>query len=527
MSLRSAVLLSLGMVCFSGLVSPTAQGPADWPMAGQNLSNTRAQPAEDLLGPGNVPALRPKWVFTTGDDVSATPAVADEAVYVPDWAGNLFKINASTGAGVWAHQLSEYTGTAPTISRTTPALGDGRLYLGTLAGAYLLAIDSTTGGLIWKTQLSAHPGALITQSPVVFQQRVYVGVSSKEEIMALVLPHYQCCTFRGSVVALDAPSGRIVWQSYTTPDNGGRAGGYAGNAVWGSTPVVDALRNALYITTGNNYNVPAWVKACEAARRANPTLPSCVSSENYVDAIVALDLDTGAVKWSNKLQGYDAWNFACVGLRHRPNCPEPTGPDFDFGQGPMLFTVVQEGHARQLLGAGQKSGIFWALDPETGAVVWSTVVGPSGGLGGIMWGSATEASRVYVAVANSAHQTYTLVPSGEQTQGGAWSALDAATGTIIWQTAVPLGNLALGPVSVANGVVYGGSMAESGENMFALDGASGAILWGYASGGSVNAGPAVVHGMVYWGSGYAHFGQGSGNNQLYAFGLAAGGEARR
>jgi polyvinyl alcohol dehydrogenase (cytochrome) len=520
------VLLGLGAALAGVWSAPAVPAradppPAEWTMAGQNLSNTRNQAAELAIGPGSVAALKARWAFTTGGDVSATPAVAGGALYVPDWAGNLFKIDAATGSAVWTRRLADYTGLAKTLSRTTPALANGVLYLGSYDGAYLLAVSAATGDLLWKTQLDAHRSATLTQSPVVFEQRVYAGVASQEELLAGLAPGYRCCTFRGSVVAVDAASGNVVWRAYLAPDNGGQPGGYSGVAVWGTAPVVDAARGALYVTTGNNYELPAAVKECEKARRLDPKLASCIAPEDRFDSVVALDLETGAVKWSTRLQGYDAWNVACeLPGPPRPKCPDPTGPDYDFAQGAMLFTAAGDHGPRTLLGAGQKSGIFWALDPATGAVVWSTVVGPGGKTGGMEWGSATDGSRVYVAVTNSEHQPYTLVPSGKTTKGGAWSALDAGTGAILWQTAAPgRRKLAMGPVSVANGVVYAGSMARSGDNMFALDAASGAILWRFDSGGSVNSGPAVVDGTMYWGSGYGRLGLGSPNDKLYAFDL--------
>jgi polyvinyl alcohol dehydrogenase (cytochrome) len=477
------------------------QPAPDWPMGGHDLSNTRHQPEETAPGPENVAGLTQRWMFTAGDDVSATPAVAGNAVYVPDWAGNLFKLDAKTGAVVWTRRLSDLTGLPGTFARVTPAVADGVLYLGTQVGASLLAISAATGDLLWKVVLDGHAAAIVTQSPVAHQQRVYVGVASGEEFNA-ALPRYRCCTFRGSVVAVEAATGEIAWRTYTTPDNGGAPGGHSGTAIWGGSPVVDPSRGALYVTTGNNYSVPAGAPA----------------AENHVDAVVALDLQTGAVRWSRKVQGPDAWNLACDSLLRR-NCPNPPGPDFDFAQGPMLFTASTAAGSRQLVGAGQKSGIFWALDPDTGAVVWATLVGPGGSRGGMQWGSATDGSRVYVASANSGRQPHTLVPSGVTTRGGSWGALDAATGAILWQTAVPREGLALGPLTVANGVVYAGSMARRGTNMFALDAATGAILWKKASGGSVGGGAAVAGGTVYWGSGYSKLGQGRGNDKLYAFGL--------
>ena len=169
----------------------------------------------------------------------------------------------------------------------------------------------------------------------------------------------------------------------------------------------------------------------------------------------------------------------------------------------MLFTVKKAGIQRDLVGAGQKSGIFWALDPDPGKVVWSQIVGPGGTLFA-QWGSATDGQQIYVGNLNSESEEYKLQPSGETTRGGAWSALDAATGKIIWQTADPASARDEAPMTVANGVVYAGSMAsgQGANNMYAMDAKTGKILWRFNSGGSVAAGAAVVDSTVYWGSGY-------------------------
>jgi polyvinyl alcohol dehydrogenase (cytochrome) len=206
---------------------------------------------------------------------------------------------------------------------------------------------------------------------------------------------------------------------------------------------------------------------------------------------------------------FDAWNTACIGATHGTNCPSPPGPDFDLGgSGPNLLP--------NLVGFGQKSGVFWALNPDTGSVVWSTIVGPGGTLGGIEWGSATDGNRFYAAISNNGHISYTLQPSGQIANAGSWSGLDVATGKIMWQTADPAGAIDPGSVSVANGVVYAGSY--SGQ-MFALDAQTGGILWSFASGGSVLDGPAIVDSVLYWGSGYSRIRPGIGNNKLYAFSL--------
>ncbi|MCP6759722.1 MAG: PQQ-binding-like beta-propeller repeat protein [Fischerella sp. CENA71] len=521
----------------SFLIMPTIGSDAniksEWRLGGQNLNNTRYQATEEYLSPANVAKLSPKWVFTMGGDISATPAVLDRAVYLPDWGGNLFKIDARTGTQIWSNSIANYISDPSipkAVSRTSPAVTGNKVIIGSQEGAFLMAINKNTGELIWKTKLDSHPNAIITQSPAIYGNRIYVGISSLEETISSIDPNYPCCIFRGSMTAVNLTTGKILWKTYTVPDNGGQPGGYSGAAVWGSTPAIDPKRKLVYITTGNNYNVPQTVKDCIANLSTPSDQSQCLDPNNHIDAIMALNLDTGAIKWSNKLQGYDASNLACFPGFDPTNCPDPKGEDYDFGQAPMLFTVKNAGKQRDLVGAGQKSGIFWALDPDAGKVVWSQIVGPGGPLGGIMWGSATDDQQIYVANSNSISQKHTLQPSGETITGGSWSALDAATGKIIWQIADPgdkdalpptilPGGSAQAPMTVANGVVYAGSMAagQGVNNMYALDAKTGNILWRFNSGGSVVAGAAVVDGSVYWGSGYKRYGPTVSNNQFYAF----------
>ena len=287
--------------------------------------------------------------------------------------------------------------------------------------------------------------------------------------------------------------------------------GYSGGAVWGSTPVVDAARGSLYVATGNNYSVPPAVEACQSI---DPNSTTCAAPDDFFDSVVALDLATGAIKWGRRALGYDAFTAACLAVPPGVgSCPSPAGPDLDFGSGPNLFTVTVNGQARDLVGAGQKSGIYWALDPANGNVVWNTLVGPGSALGGIQWGSATDGTRIYVAISNFNHKQYTLQPSSQTWNAGSWSALDPATGRIIWQMPDPLAASDLGMVSTANGVVFAGSDDPAGT-FYAFDAATGSILWRFTSGGSTVAGPAIAQGRLYWGSGYSI---GTPNNKLYSF----------
>ncbi len=513
-SLAKAALISI-LLLVAGL---SAQGQSDlsqsgqWQIAGQNLNNTWSQPAEHFISTNNVKELKPKWVFTTGDDVSATPTVKGNAVYFPDWGGSLFAVEKESGRLIWSHKISDYDGVDGAISRVSPAVDGNEVIIGDILsgnkvhnGANVMAVDRESGTLRWMTHVDDHPAAIITGSPVVFDGVVYIGVSSSEETLALD-PTYPCCSFRGSIVALDEKTGAMLWKTFDMPDNGGKTGGYSGGAIW-QPPAIDPKRGTLFIGTGNNYTAPAAVETCQDA---TPTA-NCAAADDFFDTALALDLKTGQVKWAKRLQGFDTWTVACLTpTGPKANCPVPTSPDFDLGgSGPNLVGNI--------VGFGQKSGIFWALNPDNGDIVWSTPVGPGASLGGIEWGTATDGQRIYVAIANSDHLPYTLVPSGQQITWGAWSALDVATGKILWQTADPTADtIDRGSVSVANGVMYAGS--NSGQ-MYALDAGTGTILWNFASGGTVIDGPSIVDGTLYWGSGYRNI-QGTGNNKVFAFSLA-------
>ena len=487
-----------------------APGGNGWNSAGGDRQNTRYAASETKISAASVGGLTKKWELTTGGDVSATPAVDGSRVYVPDWAGNLYAVNRATGAVVWQRTISSYTGIPGDKARATPAVTDSAIVIGTQGpfggGGAVLAIDKNTGNLLWRTQADTNPGAIITQSATVFDGVVYVGVASQEEAYSALTPGYVCCTFRGSMLALDLASGRILWKTYTTPE------GYPGNAVWGSSPAIDTKRGSVYIATGNNYDVPDSVLACVTAAGSDPVAQgACLPANDYFDSILALDMRTGAVKWATRALPFDAWTVSCI-FGNPANCPQPSGPDYDFGQAPALFSVSMGGKPRDLVGAGQKSGDYWALDPSTGAVVWKTTTGPGGTAGGLQWGSAADGKRVYTANANSDHKPY------QGSTDGIWSALDAVTGDIVWQTRPTHGGGTSGPATAANGVVFGCSL-DPGGWMYALDAATGAILWSFESGGSCLSGAAISNGTVYWGSGYSNFGFGTPNNKLYAFGL--------
>ncbi len=524
--IRCAALTALSAIL---LMAPASFSQSlGWPSAGHDLRDSHWASAETKLNSENVSGLTVKWKFTTQDDVSATPSVDSTGsyVYFPDWSGNLYKLSAATGATVWTHTMTDYGLTPGIISRTTPTLYGEKVIVGASmplamsesdpnpSGAYVLALNASDGSLIWSTLLDPDLNAISTSSPIIYEGIAYVGVSSTEE--GLTHP-----TFRGSLVAISLATGEILWRTYFVPNT------YSGAPVWSSTPVIDLARSQIYVTTGNNYLVPLSVQLCERGVLGNrAALLGCQASDNFEDSIVALDLATGTIKWARRCSAQDAYITPC--RSDGGTCPDPEGQDLDFGAGANLFTATINGVPTQLVGAGQKSGVYWAVSPTTGVPVWYTVVGPSGKLGGIEWGTASDNQRVYVAVVNSAQQTYVLQPSGLSWNGSYWAALDAGTGKILWQVPDPGYStvfpdhhaLALGPLTVANGVVYVPSM--SGQ-MYALDAATGATLWSFQAPGSVNAAPAVLNGTLYWGTGYHHFPIkqpiGTASNTFYAFSL--------
>jgi polyvinyl alcohol dehydrogenase (cytochrome) len=478
---------------------PPAEVISSWLQgSGNDLHNTRWQPSETMIGTTNVASLAAKWVATVAGDVSATPTTDGTNVYFPDWGGYLNALSSATGAVIWQKAISSYTGVT-SLSRTSPAIvDDGKaLIIGDIAaideapgpGASILKIDTKTGELIWATTVETHPEAIITANPTVLQNTIIVGVASSEEVAALN-GGYPCCTFRGSVVALDEITGAILWKTYMVPDNGGAVGGYSGGSVWGSSPMVDTVRGLVYVGTGNNYTVPGSVSACQLLL---PNSPTCIDPNDQIDAVVSLDLLTGAVRWTFQSQFSDNSTDGCItGV----NCELPVGPDHDFAQAPIF--VDNPNHA--VVFAGRKSGTGYGLNADTGSLLWSTSIGES-----TQWGSASDGQRIYVASVRS--------PAG-------WSALDPGTGKILWTTNDPggLGNSAhdIGPLTVANGVLYAGSTNTNGPTMFGLDTSNGSILLSFQSGSSVAGGAAVANGTVYWGSGYSRISVFTGNKKIFA-----------
>ncbi|KAL0350914.1 UNVERIFIED_CONTAM: Polyvinylalcohol dehydrogenase [Sesamum radiatum] len=448
------------------------QKSTGWLNHGGDIYNRRYAAAETKISPSTAPNLHLKWEFKAGKDISATPAICDGVVYFPSWNGFIYAVKTADGSLVWRKNVQELTGLNPPTYMDEAA-----------------------------RQASSCCYYHVRDQYFSSRRALYIGVSSVEEGSSFE----NCCTFRGSFVKLDIETGAILWQTFMIPDNHGQLGGYAGAAVWGSSPSVDARRKHVYIATGNLYSVPQSVEECQK-RQNNQTVPThpdeCIGPDIHFDSMLALDLNSGEIKWNRQLGGYDVWFVACSNFSTpNSNCPPGPSPDADFGEAPMMLSINANGTKLDIVVAVQKSGFAWALDRNNGDLVWSTEAGPGGAAGGGTWGAATDKRRVYTAIANGNRQNVTLVPSNNVTAGGFWVAMDAHTGRILWSTATP-NNSVSNPVTIANGVLFAGSIYRTGP-VYAINGKTGEILWSYDTGGSVYGGLSVSEGCIYVGNGYA------------------------
>ncbi len=530
--MRSAIAAALIIATPISVSAAEGDGASpSWTSAGNGPSNTRSTQAEHTIGVDNVSTLAPAWTLTTTGEVPDTPTIEAGSAYLADSGGSIWRVNAASGAVTWHVKLPALSGNAKSFSRTSPAIAPNAIIVGDQGEASVYALSKTDGSLLWRIKLDGSRGAIITSSPVVVGNRVLVGVSSNQEEYAATKTGF-LPDFRGSIVSLELATGAIQWQVYTVPP------GFTGGAVWGSNLAVDARRAAVFAGTGDNYSVPSDVSACQAAALNGRELERCLPKGDHIDSMISLNLATGALNWSQRLTSLDTWTVSCLPSRHAPKtpCPSPAGPDYDFGSAPNLFSTTGSGTHEDLVGAGQKSGVYWALDRDSGKEVWATQVGPGGTRGGIEWGSAVDGGRVYVAASNSNYVWTQLVGGGPLTDGGYWSALDVNSGKILWQTATdelqktpankgsrtikpPRGALARaeGAVTVGNGVMYA---ADASGEFVALDAATGKRLWKYDSGGAAVDGPAIAGGMLFWGDGYGNIGP--TQTKVVAFGLPSG-----
>jgi polyvinyl alcohol dehydrogenase (cytochrome) len=506
---------SMSNQCASNPPLPDPLSGPEWNGWGADRMNTRFQPAKAAgLSADQVPRLKLKWAFgfPTGVNASGQPAVASGRVFVGSDNSYVYSLNAKTGCVYWSFLAASSVRTAISIGpvNSHPS-AKYAIYFGDYR-ANVYALDAGTGQLLWETKVDDHPLARITGPPILYQDRLYVPVASTEE-SASASSEYPCCTFRGSMVALDANTGRQIWKTYAIPEtpkvtrkkpDGNPQFGPAGAGIW-SAPTIDAKQGVIYAATGNSYSEPA---------------------AKTTDAILAFDMKSGKLLWSVQDLANDTWVAGCGPKNRSANCPEEVGPDFDFGASAILLRTLPNG--QRVLIAAQKSGDVWAHDPDRkGAVLWRVKLarGPLTNIGLIVFGGTADERNSYFPL----------------TTGG-MAALKLANGEQSWFNPLDTGENAQPPrqgprgsssaASSIPGVVFSG---DWGGILRALSAADGHQIWAFdmireyqtingvpAKGGSMGGpGPTVAGGMVFACSGYVGGGgrNGTPGNVLLAFGV--------
>jgi polyvinyl alcohol dehydrogenase (cytochrome) len=516
---------------------PIQASASDWPTLGPDENSTRFQ-ANPGFKAADVPKLKVKWAFSMPG--GGQPIVVGSWLFITNRGGKFYALDAKTGCVHWAVEDAP-SRTTPMVIRSSISPSGWATFIG--AGKRVVrAFDAQSGKELWQSEsLESHVASNITGTPVVSGDQLFVPLSSGEEVYAMQ-PNYSCCSFRGSLAALDLKTGQKQWQTYmiTAPlqptrknANGVQMQGPAGAPVWAS-PTVDAKRGLIYVVTGDSYT--------DAATDGD-------------DAIVAVEMKTGKVRWRNQVTTNDNFIVGCSGPVKVANCPTPTGPDFDFGATPILFKHGK----KQILIAGQKSGMVYGVDPDTGQTLWKTAVGAGSPLGGIEWGIGADSK--YVFVPNSdigeifneiARAAGAPSPSPENAAPGkpGLFALDPFTGKVVWDTPAPVApchyagdrskdytkgacvRAQSAAPAVMPGIVFSGTL----DGWFrAYDAADGKVVWEFSStaqtyntvngnpaqpgGGIDGMGPTIAGGMVYTLSGFngaARTGS-NGINVLLAF----------
>jgi polyvinyl alcohol dehydrogenase (cytochrome) len=441
-------LVVAGALLATGPAPAGAAGGKSWTVYGHDLANTRLNKREKKINRRTVSHLAEQWRIDGLVGVAGTPVVSNGNAYFGDWTGQVRAVDAATGDELWHTAIGGFVVGAPAID------GDA-LYAS--SGARLHRLNRESGTIEWTAVTNENPFSQINASPVVIDGLVLQGVASFE----VTIPKEEY-TFRGSIGAYDAETGDEVWRFYATPND--ETSG-AGVGIW-STPAIDRKRGMLYVGSGNTY--------------AEPTAP-------LADAILAIDYRTGELAWATQFTYPDVFSAG-----------HPIGKDADVGASPNLW----RSKGRALVGAGDKAGVYHALDRDSGAIVWETELTPGGLFGGEI-GSAAFVDKKLIAVSNDP-------PAGTARV----FALHPDTGAILWE-AEPFAGRIFAPVSAVRGVAFVGTDAGV---MAALDTRTGETLWSHTAPAQTACGPSIVAGRVLWGFGFTLF-AGPGPGGVIAFEL--------
>jgi polyvinyl alcohol dehydrogenase (cytochrome) len=483
--------------------SPLQPSGPQWNGWGRDLANSRYQPRPGFTA-AEIPRLKVKWAFSYPGTKNSQPLVFGDRVFVTSMSGKVYSLDAATGCVHWRYDWRGGARASMSIGKLKASPSGWALYLGD-DRMFVHAFDAASGKQLWETRVGDHKVGRITGSPALYDGVLYVPLSASEESQGNVAA-YPCCTFIGTVVAVDAASGKVRWsraildeKPHATRKNpaGTQMYGPAGGALW-SAPTIDAKRGLLYVASGDSYT--------EVNHPAS-------------DAVIAMELATGKIRWVNQVLAED--NF----MSGRVNGPlGKRGPDYDFGSSPHLVDVG----GKQLVITGNKSAIVYAMDPDTGKTVWqSAKLGSGGAGGGVEWGSATDGKILYAPLADR--------PSATGRPGIA--ALSLADGKTLWQMDAPKGQPCNVPsgrcapaYSAAATAIPGAIFTGAQDGHLRAYSADGKLIWDYdataavdtvngvkgAFGGGLDmGGPVIAGGRLFMHSGYG--GNAGANNLLLAF----------
>jgi polyvinyl alcohol dehydrogenase (cytochrome) len=473
---------------------PIRQAAADWNGWGKTAGGWRYQAATSIT-PKNVERLKVKWAFSMAGGRTGQPTVVGDWIFFGTFAGDVYALDARTGCVRWRKAGVGPVRTSAVVEHRPGASKSGWVLYFADHVRDFWALDAQTGAELWKLNLDAHPLAMLTGSPAIAGDVVYQPISSSEENMGNA-PNYSCCTFAGKVVAIDLKAHKVLWKTALLdpkPSRKNSAGtqqyGPAGAGIW-DQPVIDAKRGQLYVTTGDSYTDV---------------------EEHMSDAIVAIGLKDGKLRWATQVTAKDAFLIGCP---RGVNCPQGVlGPDHDFGASPILASLPG---GKQVVLAGQKSGMTYGIDPDTGKKLWEQRVGAGSALGGVEWGMAFDGRRLYAAASDAAAR------SGAKP---GLTALDPATGKIVWQDPAPkvpcswptrrCVNAQSAATTAVPGLVFQGGhdgwlrayFADTGRTAWMFDSAGRTYatvngVQGQPGGSFDHSGPVVSGGMVYAVSGY-------------------------
>lgn len=507
----------------------------NWNGWGNNIEQTRAQTPENTqLSIEDIPKLKLKWAtsFPGSFKNDSQPNVYGGLIFTSGGSERMYAINSKNGCVVWSFQASGRIRSAVTVAKIEEKY---YLFFGDLS-SHAYAVSPDNGKLYWRTKIENHKGSLITGAPTYHNETVYFPVAGGGEEGLAAISSYECCTFRGSIAALNAKNGALLWKVQTIKEGiqntgknkkGVNSYGPSGAGIW-SSPSIDSAKSTLYATTGNNFSLPGT---------------------DTSDAIIEVSLINGSFNWVKQITKDDVTNISCYtqDLANCPSIPSTKAPDHDFASSPIIAKLSNN---KKIIIAGQKSGVVTAVEPDdNGNILWQTKIGKGGNLGGIQYGMAYLNDTIYAAVADTTIHSKSDTKLDKHQQGidgwyllsavgGGMYAIDASTGKLKWATPHPGCNTGgtsqtgcsrsqSAAVTVINDVVFSGGLDG---HLRAYDTQSGKIIWDMNTnlkikgnngaiviGGSFDGpGPVIVNGVLYVNSGYQMFG-GYPGNALFAF----------